>query len=169
MDMATQATLAPAQPAAPETDNPLAVMFAPGGTRDFAEKFKAFESAVKAGPPITISYRHFFLPGMVLRQMFAPAGAAITGWVHKRDSFAVVSSGRIAVANQDGQALLVAGDAFICRAGTQNIGWALEDTTYLNVWRTELTEGDDEAVRHDVAVPSVEDYQRYLLEAFPCR
>lgn len=133
---------------------------------EFAGLMARLEAGVGALPPGEFLVRHLWLPGMVLRQMFAPAGSVIVGWVHKKASFAGVSSGRILVRNQRGLFNLGAGDVFVSEPGTQNAGLTLEDTTYFNVWRTELAEDEvsEDAVRHDVAVPSLADYERLLLQ-----
>lgn len=131
------------------------------GRAGFEDAAARFAAVLAQAPQTEIPVRHFFVAGMVLRQMYAPAGTLIVGWVHKKPSFAVVSSGAIAVANRDGRAVLKAGDVFVCEPGTQNIGYAVEDTTFLNVWRTELSpeglsdEDIDAAVRADVATAPV--------------
>lgn len=97
----------------------------------------AFERALAELPPHDFVTRHHFTqagPGRWLyaRELEIPAGAHLTGKIHRTENFNVLSKGRIAVTTDRGVELLEAGAHLIAPAGTKRAAVALDDC----IWTT---------------------------------
>lgn len=97
--------------------------------------------------------KHTFLDGMYMREMFIPKGALVLGKVHKQACMNVVSKGDISILTEAGSARVTAGHSAPSPAGTQKVGYAHEDTVFVNVFRTDET---DLSVIEDVLTQSGE-------------
>jgi hypothetical protein len=86
--------------------------------------------------------KHTFLDGMYMREMFIPKGTLIVGKVHKQPCMNIVSKGDISILTEAGSARVKAGHSAISPAGTQKVGYAHEDTVFVNVFRTDATGPD---------------------------
>ncbi len=103
---------------------------------------------------------HYFLPGVYVRSLHIPCGVVLTGKVHNHECINIVAKGRIAVASKDGEKILVAGDIFKSGPGVKRAGFALEDTLYVTIHRTDtvvMEELEDELVSE-----SYDDYQKRI-------
>jgi hypothetical protein len=95
---------------------------------------------------------HHFADGMYCRVLFQPAGILVVGKMHKKTHFYVVCSGTIAVANGDDPAKEITGPAvIISEPGTKRAIFAVTDTTYLTVHRTDKTDLDE--IEEEVIIP----------------
>lgn len=81
--------------------------------------------------------KHTFLNGMYMREMFIPKGTLLVGKIHKMDCMNIVSSGDISVLTELGSARVGAGYSSVSPAGIQKVGYAHEDTVFVNVFRTD--------------------------------
>lgn len=77
--------------------------------------------------------RHFFAPGMYLRELVVPAGMLIVGKIHKHEHFLMVLKGRAEVISEFGRMTVEAGHISISPAGVKRIVLALEDTQFVTV------------------------------------
>lgn len=79
------------------------------------------------------------LNGMVCRTMYIPKGTLLVGKVHKLDCINIVAKGDIELMTEMGSGRMVAGEQAISPAGLQKIGYANEDTVFINIFRTDAT------------------------------
>lgn len=92
--------------------------------------------------PIT----HHFASGLYGRQIDIPAGTLLIGARHRVENMVVVSKGKILIATESGPMEFSAGDTLVCKPGTQNVGYALEDTRWVNVFPNAEDERDPDAL-----------------------
>ena len=101
------------------------------------------------------------LDGMVCRTMFIPKGMLLAGKIHKLDCINIVASGDINILTENGSGRMVAGQRAISRAGTQKLGFANEDTIFINIFRCDET--TPEAIENAIAWPSFEAFDATQL------
>ncbi len=82
---------------------------------------------------------HYFANGMYCRSCTVPQHALVVGKVHKHDHLVMVLKGRITVWSEHGRQDLVAPYIGVCSAGAQRLGFAHEDTVFVNIHRTDKT------------------------------
>lgn len=156
LDATTPAESAPAQSHSPEFEitaemralmayDPDAgtITFNHGGTptyvvrqfiRNMARGLNALPAAMQ-GLPV----EHIAIDGMLARTMFIPKGMLLVGKIHKLDCINIVAKGDISILTEHGSGRMVAGQQAVSPAGTQKIGFANEDTIFINVFRTSET------------------------------
>lgn len=84
-------------------------------------------------PQIECPVKHFFAPGVYVREIFMPAGSIVIGKIHKTEHFNIIERGRCLIRHDDGQVdVLQAPLTFVSKAGVQKILYIEEDT----VWKT---------------------------------
>ncbi len=110
--------------------------------------------------------KHTFLDGVYMRELFIPKGTLLIGKVHRLGCMNIVAKGDISILTENGSARVKAGHTAVSLAGTQKVGYAHEDTVFINVFRTDETR--IEAVEDAVAYPAnlktiAEDQQRGTL------
>lgn len=92
---------------------------------------------------IEIPAVHHFADGLYAREITIPAGALVTGKIHKTRHLNVVSAGRIAVyTEREGWREIRAPFSFVAEPGTRRVGFAIEDTTWTTVHATHETDLD---------------------------
>lgn len=86
--------------------------------------------------------------GMVCRAMTIPKGMLLVGKIHKLDCINIVAKGAINLMTEHGSGRMVAGEQAVSPAGTQKIGFATEDTIFINIFRCDEVslEGIEEAI-----------------------
>lgn len=77
--------------------------------------------------------RHFFAPGMYLRELVVPAGMLMVGKIHKHEHFLLVLKGKAEVISEFGRMVVEAGHISISPAGVKRVVLALEDTQFVTV------------------------------------
>lgn len=77
--------------------------------------------------------RHFFAPGMYLRELIVPAGMLMVGKTHKHAHFLLVLKGRAEVISEFGRMIVEAGHISISQPGVKRVVLALEDTQFVTV------------------------------------
>jgi hypothetical protein len=110
-------------------------LIAAGGQQDFKDQTK-----------------HTFLNGVYMRELFIPKGTMLIGKVHRLDCMNIVAKGDISILTENGSARVKAGHTAISLAGIQKVGYAHEDTVFINVFRTDETR--IEAIEDAVAFPA---------------
>jgi hypothetical protein len=103
---------------------------------------------------------HFFLPGVYVRALHIPCGVVLTGKIHNHECINIVAKGRLAVASVEGEKILVAGDIFKSEPGVKRAGFALEDTLYVTIHRTDTVVIDE--LEDELVSESYDDYKNRL-------
>lgn len=101
-----------------------------------------------------LDLKHTFMNGVYVRELFIPKGTLLVGKIHKQECVNIVSKGDISVATESGTARVKAGYSVVSPAGIQKIGYAHEDTVFINIFRTDET--DPEKVEDVIAWDSYE-------------
>ena len=109
---------------------------------DVREAVEQIEDAMQGLPPAFLPIKHYFANGMYAREMTMPAGAIVTGAIHKTTHFCILSQGRVHVMSEDGIEELVAPAIIISQPGTKRAIHALEDTVWTNIHATNETDLD---------------------------
>jgi hypothetical protein len=86
--------------------------------------------------------RHSFAPGMYIREMFIPKGAVVVGKMHRAECLNICPMGDIDIVTTEGNVHIVAPFYAVSAPGAQKIGFAREDTIWINVFHTDETDID---------------------------
>lgn len=86
--------------------------------------------------PFTESLEH----GLYTRTLFIPKGCELVGKIHRKPCVNIVAKGDITIMTETGLQRVRAGYSVTSPAGIQKIGYAHEDTIFVNVFRTEETD-----------------------------
>jgi hypothetical protein len=106
------------------------------------EKVEQLEKMMQAYDPAVLPIKHHFADGIYAREMFIPAGAVLTGAVHKTNHMCILSKGHVRVATDEGPVDLVAPAAIIAKPGAKRAIFALEDSVWTNIHATNETDLD---------------------------
>lgn len=85
---------------------------------------------------------HVLLDGMYMRKLFIPKDTILVGKIHLKSCFNFVEKGDISVMTETGSKRVQAGFTLVSPAGIQKVGYAHEDTIFINVFRTDETDID---------------------------
>ena len=77
--------------------------------------------------------RHFFSPGVYLREFSMPKGMLCVGRRHKHDHLMVIRSGSAEIVSEFGRDIVKGGDIFESKAGVKRVVYALEDVTFITI------------------------------------
>lgn len=106
---------------------------------------------------------HLLCDGMYTRKLFIPKGTVLIGKIHRKDCVNVVAAGDISLLTELGTKRVRAGFTAVSPAGLMKVGYAHEDTVFLNVFRTDLT--DLAAIEEEIACEDFADVPRaHVLE-----
>ena len=86
--------------------------------------------------PFTESLEH----GLYTRTLFIPKGCELVGKIHRKPCVNIVAKGDITIMTETGLLRVQAGYSVTSPAGIQKIGYAHEDTVFINVFRTDVTD-----------------------------
>jgi hypothetical protein len=106
------------------------------------------------GEKFEFPVEHTVKDGMYMRKLFIPKGSLVVGKIHKVDCINIVAQGDISVVTETGSARVRAGYTVVSPAGIQKVGYAHEDTIFINVFRTDET--DIERIEDAIAWNSYE-------------
>jgi hypothetical protein len=100
----------------------------------FEDRLTALQDACEELPQADCPTRHYFLPGVCVREMSIPANTLVVGAKHKQENLVIVSKGRLLIPTPDGVVEVAAGQTCKCIPGTKNAVVALEDSVWSNVF-----------------------------------
>jgi quercetin dioxygenase-like cupin family protein len=108
------------------------------------DKIMALEAAMLAMPEraVHIEPKHYFAPGLYLREITIPKGVTITGKIHKTEHLCILSKGDVSVWNGDGTHRLSASSVVKSMPGTKRAIYAHEDSVWINCHHNPLNETD---------------------------
>jgi len=107
------------------------------------DRIEAMESAMIQCEQVEIQVKSFSLNGMYAREILIPKGTLLTGRVHLFDYVDIMLSGDITVATDEGAKRFTGDNVFQGVAGRKRAGYAHEDTRWITVHNTEITDDDD--------------------------
>jgi len=89
-------------------------------------------------PQVECPLKHYFAPGVYLREILMPAGAIVIGKIHKTEHFNIIQKGSVSIMGEDGvRHRLDAPCTFVSKPGIQKTLYIHEDTVWSTVHLTE--------------------------------
>ena len=92
-------------------------------------------------PQTDCPLKHYFAPGVYIREIFMPADTVVIGKIHKTEHFNIIEKGSCFIRQDDGSVQeLRAPLTFVSKAGVQKVLYIEEDTVWKTVHVTEETD-----------------------------
>jgi hypothetical protein len=95
--------------------------------------------------------RHYFAPGVYIREIFMPAGSFVIGKIHKTEHFNVVLKGKFSIVSEDRTETFEGPYTFVSKAGVQKALYIHEDTVWQTIHLT--TERDLDSLEAQLVEP----------------
>ena len=92
---------------------------------------------------VSLPFTETLVDGLYTRTLFIPKGCELVGKIHRRPCVNIVAKGDITIMTETGCLRVQAGYTVTSPAGIQKIGYAHEDTIFINVFRTDVTDLGD--------------------------
>lgn len=129
---------------------------------EMRSKIVALEECMKGMTEhhIDIQTIHHFAPGVYMREVVIPAGATVTGKIHKTEHLNIVSQGDITVWTEDGMKRVQAGTVIKSKPGMKRVGYAHSETRWITVHPT--TETDLEKLEDMLIAKTFEEALQHL-------
>lgn len=119
------------------------------------------EDAIRAlGGTHECQIKHFFAPGVYARAMFIPADTLVTGKIHLTEHLSIMAKGHMSVSNEGDSVDFVAGDVILSKPGAKRAGYAHEDSVWITIHATELTEPEE--IEAEITVDTFEQFDNLL-------
>lgn len=138
----------------PDNTELLAELLSDENMLRYVECAEAVQQKVGELPQIDLPIFHHFAPNVYMRQMDAPAGAIVVSKMHRTEHMNILLKGSLSVITEHGIEHLKAPLILKSDAGTKRIGYFHEDSSWVTVHPTELT--DLEEIEAQVIVPESE-------------
>jgi hypothetical protein len=100
--------------------------------------------------------RHHLAPGMYCRELFIPAGACLTGKIHRTSHINIIAQGDISVLTEHGVRRFKAPCVLVSSAGIKRVGFAHADTTWITVHANPADETDLDQLEAACIAPNFE-------------
>ena len=107
---------------------------------DMRARVERLESILEQAPQVECPLRHYFAPGVYLREMTIPAGTIATGAVHKTEHLSILSAGHCLLTTDDGVQELKAPHTGLSKAGAKRAIVAITDCVLTTVHPTDETD-----------------------------
>jgi len=89
-------------------------------------------------PQVDCPLKHYFAPGVYIREIFMPAGSIVIGKIHKTEHFNIIQKGCVTIVREDGTHETLKGPlTFVSYAGVQKVLYIHEDTVWSTVHITQ--------------------------------
>jgi hypothetical protein len=125
-------------------------------------KVDILQNELKKHEQLEIKVKHYFVPGVYVREIFMPKGAILTGKIHKYPQFHVITKGDLSILI-DGEMVRLQGPINILSpAGSKRFAIANEYTYWLMVHGTYQT--DLKAIEDFFTCDTEEEYLKFLLD-----
>lgn len=122
---------------------------APVAGLTYKEKLQVLVREMSKFEQLPAPLKHYFAPGVYIREIHMPAGAYVIGKIHKTEHFNIIQKGRLSLVNEDGTSTELCGPlTFVSGAGVQKAMYIHEDTVWSTVHITD--ERDMEALEHQI-------------------
>lgn len=125
-----------------------------GRTASLDEIFKMQDIIFACGEPEEMPLRHFFSPGLYLREITMRADLLVVGKMHATTHFNIITKGDVTVLTDNGPLRITITDhpyIFVSQAGTKKVLYCHEDTVWMT---THITDSTDLAeIERQVIIP----------------
>lgn len=109
------------------------------------------------GAQTAFEVEHLIADGMYMRKLFIPKGMVLVGKIHRKQCMNIVARGDITLVTELGKKRVNQGFTAVSQPGTMKVGFAHEDTEFINVFRTDET--DIEKIEREIACESFDQVQ----------
>ncbi|MFM2085827.1 MAG: hypothetical protein RLZZ237_696, partial [Pseudomonadota bacterium] len=89
---------------------------------------------------VNLPFTETLVDGLYTRTLHIPKGCELVGKIHRKPCVNIVAKGDITIMTETGCLRVQAGYSVTSPAGIQKIGYAHEDTIFINVFRTDVTD-----------------------------
>lgn len=98
----------------------------------------AFKDQLLASPDqVELEFTETLVDGLYTRTLFIPKGTVLVGKIHAKSCVNIVAKGDISIMTETGAMRVQAGYTVTSPPGIQKVGYAHEDTVFINVFRTD--------------------------------
>jgi hypothetical protein len=104
--------------------------------KSLRQKIFNAEAFMKEQPQLNLKVINYFSHGVYARELHIPAGAMITGEIHKFENLNILSKGDITVSTEDGMKRIQAPFTIVSPPGTKRIAFAHTDCIWTTVHGT---------------------------------
>lgn len=118
-------------------------------------KIDDLEGVMRCMPQAIIPTLHHFTKGIYAREIRIPAGATLTGKIHRTWHLNILAAGDISVMTEDGIRRLQAPQILVSPPGTKRVGHAHADCVWITIHGTDET--DLAALEDQLIAPSHDD------------
>jgi hypothetical protein len=127
------------------------------------EKVWALEAQVQQLPQCHIGIRHYHSDGVYAREMTAPAGAVITGKIHKYGQINILSAGTMSVVFGDKTEVVSAPFTVVALAGSKRAFFCHTDCVWTTILGT--NEKDPDKIEAEMTTNSEAEYLEFTTKA----
>lgn len=120
------------------------------------------EDDLKQFPQVDIPIKHYFAPGVYIREILIPKDTWLTGKIHKFPQFHVITKGELSILLNGQMVRVKAPCNIMSPAGAKRLAYAHEDTIWLMVHGTH--EVDIDKIEHHFIAGSEEEYNKFINE-----
>lgn len=124
------------------------------------EKVNIIEAEILKHPQLAPVVNHHFSPGVYARELHIPAGAILTGRVHKYTNLNILSAGEMAVLTDDGMKRVSAPFTVVSPPGTKRVAYAFTDCVWTTILATDET--DPAAIEAHFTAGSEQEYLDFV-------
>jgi hypothetical protein len=95
---------------------------------------------------IHIEPKHYFAPGIYLREISIPKDVTLTGMIHKTEHYCILSKGEVSVYTDQGIKRIQAPAVIHSMPGIKRVMYAHEDSVWTNIHHNPTNEKDLEKI-----------------------
>jgi len=104
------------------------------------QKIEVILPQLRELPQVECTEKHYFGPGMYVKEVTMPAGSVIVGKPHKTEHLCVMLQGRMQLLKEDGSVVeLVAPTTFVGKPG-RKVAHIIETVVFQNIFATDETD-----------------------------
>lgn len=111
---------------------------------------------------VHIEPKHYFAPGLYLREIFIPKGVVLTGRIHKTEHLCVLSLGKVSVYTEDGMKTLEASHVVHSMPGMKRVLYAHEDSVWINCHHNPSNEHDLDKIEEIYTTGTYEELTAFM-------
>lgn len=125
-------------------------------------KILAIEAAMLQMPQIEIPIKHYFAPGLYLREMTMPRDSVVTGKIHKTEHICILAKGRVTVVTEEGKKEYVAPSVIHSTPGTKRALHAIDEVVWINCHHNPTNERDESKIEETFVTDTYEQFLSFM-------
>ena len=126
------------------------------------ERVWALEAKLLEMPQLEIVPRHYFAAGCYAREITIPAGAVVTGKIHKFSQINILSKGEISVLTENGIERVAAPFTVVSPPGTKRVAFAHSECVWTTILGTD--EKDPDVIERVFTTNSEQEYLAHVAQ-----